>query len=118
MVRDRAKQLRSSGPPPETRALSLELDLGFSDLQDLWYHILGHLPRGGGRVSLGYRTKLSGHTAPDLPWVIIRPLGLAPRLHGLAIQSGCNIPAMEGICVGGLDKNNGSKIKQDKTTIK
>jgi hypothetical protein len=67
-VRDRAKQSRSSGPPLETCALSLESDLGFPDLQDY--------------------------------------------------SSGCHIPAMEGIRVGGLVKNNGCKIKQDRTSIK
>jgi hypothetical protein len=68
-----------------------------------------------GRVVLGYWTKLSGHPAPELPvWTIIRSLGLAPML----IQSRCDIPVIEGIQVGGLDKNNGCKIGQDNTTTK
>jgi hypothetical protein len=29
-----------------------------------------------------------------------------------------NVPAKEGICMGGLDKNNGCKLKKNKTTIK
>jgi hypothetical protein len=69
-------------------------------------------------VGLGYWTKLSGHTAPDLPVGDYPFSWTDPKLHGLAIQSGCDIPVIEGIRVGGLDKNNGCKIEQDKTTIK
>jgi hypothetical protein len=42
------------------------------------------------------------------------PPGYTTWLFNLDI----NIPAMEGIRMGGLDKNNGCKLKQNKTTIK
>ena len=65
-------------------------------------------------MGLGYWTKLSGHPAPELPVDDYPFSWLAPML----IQSGCDIPVIEGIQVGGLDKNNGCKIGQDKTTTK
>jgi hypothetical protein len=68
-------------------------------------------------AGLGYRTKLSGRRLRTSLGTIIRSLGLAPRLHGLATQSDVNIPTMEGNCMGGLDKINGCKLKKNKTTI-
>jgi hypothetical protein len=50
----------------------------------------------------------------DYPFSWIGPQATQPRLFNPDV----NIPAMEGICVGGLDKNNGCKLKQNKTTIK
>jgi hypothetical protein len=57
--------------------------------------------------------------APDLPrdnypfsWT--GPPGYTAWLLNLDV----NIPAMEGNRMGGLDKINGCKLKQNKTTIK
>jgi hypothetical protein len=65
-------------------------------------------------VGLGYWTKLSGRTAPDLPRDDYLFSWTGPQATNLDV----NIPAMEGIRMGGLDKNNSCKLKQNKTTIK
>jgi hypothetical protein len=66
-------------------------------------------------VGLGYWTKLSGRTTlDDYSFSSIGPQATQPGLFNLDV----NIPAMEGIRMGGLDKNNDCKLKQNKTTIK
>jgi hypothetical protein len=71
------------------------------------------------RAGLGYGTKLSGRTAPDLSRGQLSVLlDWPPGYMAWLLNVDVNIPAMEGNHMGGLDRNNGCKLKRNKTTIK
>jgi hypothetical protein len=65
-VRDQAKQLHGSGPPRETSIHSLEPDPRLPNPQDYSSKYQGTRYRVVECAGLGYGTRLSGYTAPDL----------------------------------------------------